>query len=146
MNLYRSKTPNGLVWSGTQADARELHGGKDFEHIDVPTDKAGLMAFLNDMEKRVAGSSAVVEVFDEPEPDYDEEAPVRTVARPVAAIDPATCPACLRSERVAKTVATSQAVTSIMADLEDVHDKAALRKIANTAQNLAADMGFEEAA
>ena len=46
MNLYRSK---GYIWTGTQADAKAANDGdKNFEHIDVPTDKAGLIAFLNE--------------------------------------------------------------------------------------------------
>lgn len=32
-------------WCGTQAEARAF--GKDFDQIEVPTDKAGLIAFLN---------------------------------------------------------------------------------------------------
>ena len=52
MNLYRSL---GHTWTGTQADARAANNGdKDFEHIDVPTDKAGLLQFLNEMEARLA--------------------------------------------------------------------------------------------
>jgi len=46
MNLYLSL---GHIWTGTQADARAAQGGKDFQSIDVPTDKAGLLAFLNGM-------------------------------------------------------------------------------------------------
>ena len=41
MRLYR--TYDGQ-WAGTQADAKKL--GK-FEQVEVPTDKAGLLDFLN---------------------------------------------------------------------------------------------------
>ena len=38
---------NGSVLSGTQADARALD--KNFVQLDIPVDKAGLMAFVNDL-------------------------------------------------------------------------------------------------
>lgn len=63
MKLYKISTQhpegnNKLVWVGTQADAAktrkglvEVDGFKRAqiatEEIDVPTDKAGLLAFLN---------------------------------------------------------------------------------------------------
>lgn len=57
MILY--KTPAG-VWTGTQADARaaakaESGDPKNWAEIDVPVNKAGLMAFLN--EHRVGAVS-----------------------------------------------------------------------------------------
>lgn len=42
MRLY---TNNKGAWAGTQADAKKLEGNYEFE--DVPTDKQGLMDFLN---------------------------------------------------------------------------------------------------
>lgn len=39
MKLYRTATG---TWAGTQSDA-----GKGFTQVDVPTDKPGLLAFLN---------------------------------------------------------------------------------------------------
>jgi len=50
MRLYRtSKLHGGDVWTGTQADAKRA--GKEhasgWEEVEVPTDKAGLMEFLN---------------------------------------------------------------------------------------------------
>jgi hypothetical protein len=44
MKLY---TNNRGTWAGTQADARKLLG-KDRRTVEVPVDKANLMAFLND--------------------------------------------------------------------------------------------------
>lgn len=60
MILY--KTPAG-VWTGTQADARaaakvESGDPKNWVEINVPVDKAGLMAFLND--HRVGAAASVV--------------------------------------------------------------------------------------
>lgn len=51
MKLYR--TPTGR-WCGTQADARQACSREDnrpdaFEHVDVPTDKPSLIAFLNEL-------------------------------------------------------------------------------------------------
>ena len=43
MRLY--KNSNG-VWAGTQADARK-YCGKDYQTVDVPTDKPSLLMFLN---------------------------------------------------------------------------------------------------
>ena len=43
MRLY--KNSNG-VWAGTQADARKMCG-KDYQTVDVPTDKPSLLRFLN---------------------------------------------------------------------------------------------------
>jgi hypothetical protein len=58
MNLYRSL---GHIWTGTQADARAANNGdKDFEHIDVPTDKPSLLQFLNEMEARLTPSTAIM--------------------------------------------------------------------------------------
>ena len=51
MRLYRT---NDGQWAGTQADAKKI--GK-FEQIEVPTDKAGLLEFLNG-NKDVGGAAA----------------------------------------------------------------------------------------
>ena len=45
MKLYLS---NSRTWTGTQADAKAAQGGPDFESIEVPTDKPGLIAWLNE--------------------------------------------------------------------------------------------------
>lgn len=44
MKLYLSRQS---VWTGTQADAKAAQGGLDYEHIEIPVDKPGLMAWLN---------------------------------------------------------------------------------------------------
>lgn len=142
MKLYRSTTADGFVWTGTQADAKEAQGGKDFEQIEVPTDKTGLMEFLNQMEARVGQSGTDIyvmpvaaETTDEP---YEETAedyipPVRPAIVAPVALDPATCPACLRTNRVAKLAANSSAAISIMADIEDITDLVSIDKIINAA-------------
>lgn len=44
MIFYKAKAEDGrMVITGTQADARAVN--KQFDQIDIPTDKAGLMAF-----------------------------------------------------------------------------------------------------
>lgn len=139
MNLYRSK---GRHWTGTQADAKEAQGGKDFEHIDVPTDKAGLIAFLNAMEERVGMAGASPDMaeqspsaFPDSEPNTAEEAtpiPVYTSAPAPGNSD--DCPACQRSRRVAKMATNSQAAISIMADLEDVNDLTSISRIMDAAR------------
>lgn len=47
MKLY--KTPDGQ-FHGTQADARKVD--RDFQQVEVPTDKAGLIAYLNGQSQR----------------------------------------------------------------------------------------------
>ncbi len=73
MNLYRSL---GHIWTGTQADARAANNGdKDFEHIDVPTDKPSLLQFLNEMEARLTPKSEPADTVSAP--DNDPDAPYR---------------------------------------------------------------------
>ncbi len=48
MKLYR--TPDGQ-FHGTQADARMAD--RNFKQVDVPTDKAGLIAYLNGQSQKV---------------------------------------------------------------------------------------------
>lgn len=152
MNLYRSKTPSGLLWTGTQADAKEAHGGKDFEHIEVPTDKSGLIAFLNDMEARIASGGGP-----EPQPAPQVDLGVALDANgavsglrligddtasdfviqtktPLPEAEYA-CVACHRSARVAKLAASSSAALSIKADLEDVHTLEAIDRIIAAAKD-----------
>lgn len=166
MNLYRSL---GRIWTGTQADAKEAQGGKDFERIEVPTDKPGLIAFLNDMEARVGKGMAAPE----PAQDMADQEPYATFQRDLVAAeahyefdgarndtpmgvpipmvgnfpptDPSDCPACSRSKRVAKIAVNSSAAINIYADLEDVHDATSLRKIIDLAQEKL-DLAMSEAA
>lgn len=53
MRLY---TNGEGSWVGTQADARKEFG-KDWNEVDVPTDKTSLLEFLNDMS--VGGSARI---------------------------------------------------------------------------------------
>ena len=46
MKLYLTRAKE---WAGTQDDARKL-AGRDFVAVEVPTDKAGLLAFLNALQ------------------------------------------------------------------------------------------------
>lgn len=76
MILY--KTPAG-VWTGTQADARasakeESGDPKNWVEVNVPVDKAGLMAFLNTY--RVGGNVISVETVayvEEPRETSDDD-------------------------------------------------------------------------
>ena len=49
MKLYRINTVTGPRWHGTQADAKAeaKQLGTEFAQVDVPTDKPGLIAWLN---------------------------------------------------------------------------------------------------
>lgn len=49
MKLYRNDDMTAaLQWAGTQADANKAFGRGRWEAVEVPTDKAGLIAYLND--------------------------------------------------------------------------------------------------
>ena len=60
MKLYQS--PDG-TWTGTQADAKAhaRDNATTWKEVEVPVDKAGLMAFLN--RHKVGGSVAAPVVF-----------------------------------------------------------------------------------
>ena len=65
MGLY--KNSNG-VWAGTQADARK-YCGKDYQTVDVPTDKPNLLGFLNLNQVGSLASSPALEEVRTGEPD-----------------------------------------------------------------------------
>lgn len=140
MKLYRSK---GSIWTGTQADAKAAQGGKDFEEHDVPTDKPGLLSFLNTFEVRRP------ETASEPAPAMREEDDETWVA-PVAPSGPSTgnppptsaadCPACLRSKAVAKMVVNAEVALGIKADLSAVTDARSLRSIIAAAEARIAEL------
>lgn len=121
MRLYRSQ---GRVWTGTQADAKTAQGGKDFEEIEVPTDKAGLMKFLNEFDVRPGERAAEVEAPPAAEamPAYPEDVVGTRIVTSAPAASPDDCPACNRSRRVAKSTVNAIASLSIKADLDDVTD------------------------
>lgn len=141
MNLYLSR---GRVWTGTQVEARAAQGGKDFEHIDFPTDKPGLLEILNDFAnlfpemfgERMARSEPMEAPIYEEEglavADPETNGKVRTVSP--SPVDPGSCVACHRTARVAKIAANSSATVNIMADLEDVTDSRSLVAIIQAAE------------
>jgi hypothetical protein len=74
VKLYRVPTPGGYIWYGTQAGAKI--GAKEFrndwELVEVPTDKEGLLDWLNE---HYAPSTDVAE-----DPDELEQAEQRAIA------------------------------------------------------------------
>lgn len=51
MKLYRNDDMTaGEQWAGTQDEANRRFGRNRWQLVDVPTDKPGLLAFLNQME------------------------------------------------------------------------------------------------
>jgi hypothetical protein len=114
MKLYRSK---GTTWTGTQADARAIE--RDFESIEVPTDKPGLLEFLNTFEVRF--------VEREQEASPEAETPASDPVR-----DPVEfCPVCKRdaAHKNAKHMAAVEAAICIYADLDDIQDLAVLDRV-----------------
>jgi hypothetical protein len=150
MNLYLSL---GHIWTGTLADAKAAQDGKDFEHVEFPTDKPGLLAILNGFRERfpgmfdvkdgVLGEPVAAERMAAPEPvdgEWQENIPAREeyengdptamhLKSRDAGANPGDCPMCCRSKRIAKVVATASASLNIKADLEDIHDTATLNRI-----------------
>ena len=134
MKLYLSL---GHIWTGTQKDAKDAQGSKDFVEREIPTDKPGLMAWLNaEWAKFQAAASA-------PEPvafgdrdaalasvlgdDLDEmpggtEPVIHVTAThgPGSASAATSCPACQRDAKVASMVVDAEASINIRADIEDV--------------------------
>ena len=129
MKLYRSL---GRIWTGTAADARQAQGGKDFEQIEVPTDKPGLMAFLNTFDVRPGDTVAAVreavygvaledmtgtpaeldEMLGGPTP--EQHAPVHGPGgAPI-------CVACARDAKAAGMIANASSVICARADIESV--------------------------
>lgn len=145
MNLYLSL---GRVWTGTQADARAAQGGtKDYESKEVPTDKPGLIAFLNDLVNGPPTQASSIR--EEPDLSLEEVAAAMPgfaltmpntstfAVTPPVNKPPVTnedCVACNRSARVAKIAINSQAAVNVMADLEDVSDAGSLDRIIAAAQ------------
>lgn len=103
MKAYLCNTPNGKRVAGTQADAKALDKG--FKEHEVPTDKAGLLEYINDLfewaEERVASANDSYNERDE------------QVATTVTTDRPGDCPACHRSAVAADMAANTMALTDI---------------------------------
>jgi|GEM_PF-2137550 len=127
MKLYRSL---GRIWTSTQSDARQAQGGKDFEQFEVPTDKPGLLAFLNTFDVRPGDAPPVtVQRYVEiPDDDDAVDSMLHHLGLPATAHvgnpppSPDACPACARSQRTAGTVVSAEAAICAAADLEDISD------------------------
>ena len=78
MRLYKNSEG---VWAGTQLDARK-YCGKDYSTVDVPTDKPGLLGFLNlNQVGKASGSPTLDAIRDKdiepvyaPDTDLDKKA------------------------------------------------------------------------
>ena len=55
MIFYLCQTPDGPKLAPTQADAKALD--RKFKQVDVPTDKANLMAYVNDLFAKAHGNT-----------------------------------------------------------------------------------------
>lgn len=140
MNLYLSL---GHIWTGTQADAKAAQNGKDFESIEVPTDKPGLIAWLN---ARWAERTATAEPLPAAIPGFDVETDGDTM---VASLSPAAealfmgsrdpaaktiCLTCGRTPRQQAVAVNCEASMSIQAALHDVTDPRSLDRIIELAE------------
>jgi hypothetical protein len=79
MRLYRTEAGK---WAGTQDEARQL-AGRAWSQVEVPTDKPGLLAFLNEMAAK-APRSPVERLEPDHAPPHQAEAK-STPASPAAA-------------------------------------------------------------
>jgi hypothetical protein len=104
MHLVRITREDGTQrWVATQGDGKTItkENGGTWEVVDVPTDKPGLLAFIDEMQSRI------------------NEAPVQTEAAPVSvpvSSPVAERPAPARSEkaqRKAELIAKSQDITAL---------------------------------
>lgn len=109
MRLYRTTAGE---WAGTQADARAL-AGKAWQEVDVPTDKPGLLAFLNGRRTQELPELALDNMGRETDlGDFDggdELAPTPPAPR----IDPDSCPKCARRPRAAEQLAMGDDIEAI---------------------------------
>lgn len=72
MRLYRNHDMTGVgQWTGTQDDANKDFGRGQWKLVEVPTDKAGLIAWLNVIDRATAPT---------PPPQAVQHAPARYVA------------------------------------------------------------------
>ena len=133
MQFYLCEVKDGVQLAGTQADAKTLDRG--FTPVDVPTDKAGLMAYVNRLFERINGKvDPVVETMKAGEIivsagddgwNADHLKPAVEVfidgEPPVAPLDQSVkhthhkgnCPMCDRSPKAAKTLAEIDTRTQI---------------------------------
>jgi len=146
MKLYRSL---GRVWTGTQQDARTAQGNKDFETIEVPTDKPGLLAWLNTFDvrpgdapddsigtaDRYGADEPVIWTEDDIIPDPEARPVGRTQgdgnAPPVSAT---ACPACARERRAATMVANAMGCICALGDLQDITEVESIDRLITAAQ------------
>ena len=128
MKLYRSL---GRIWTGTQADAKKAQDGKDFEEIDVPTDKPGLMAWLNTFDVRPGDVPPVVTIPTMAEMGIDADELDEMLGGPgggeIIHVTPVhgpggapICVACARDAKAAGMIANASSVICARADIESV--------------------------
>lgn len=98
MRLYRTAAGH---WHGTQ-DAARADAGRDWQQIEVPTDKPGLLAWLNEQG---APPSAKPAPFD--------DAPLLAAPPTPAKASPDSCAKCARTPRAAETLAQGDDVEAI---------------------------------
>jgi hypothetical protein len=128
MQFYLCDTPDGEQLAGTQADAKALDKG--FKDHTVPTDKPGLMGYVNTLLKRAAGLDA--------EPANIETPIVRLLPRDPKV--PNGCPACDRTPMGAKKVAQSATATEIEDRIFELDQDYLLRNIIAAAQDRLNDL------
>jgi hypothetical protein len=88
MKLYLSKN---LIWTGTQADAKEAQGGTGYETIEVPTPKPELIAWLNEKWREFHDAAnhtvAALPLTEEDEEEEEEELPPPVITPKAAPVN-----------------------------------------------------------
>jgi hypothetical protein len=82
MRLYRALGPRGYVWFGTQTDAKagaRQIGAADYDQVEVPTDKPGLLDWLNKQAIMGNGLKTTLEAAEDEEHDFLAAAEQRAV-------------------------------------------------------------------
>lgn len=127
MQFYLCKKANGATeLAPTQADAKAID--RNFKAVDVPTDKAGLMQFINNLYALALPAVAEVSALDAPPP-----APVTMIKNDKLPADyrghPDDCPGCLRSKRAAELLGHSDQITAIGDIVGSMTERFALKRI-----------------
>lgn len=104
MRLYRI----GALWRGTEADAKAAakEAGEDWHKVEVPTDKPGLLGFLNQL--------APAAPVDAPIDDALEDGAIAGISDAAKRIlQPGSCPRCDRAPAAAALIADGEDLQAV---------------------------------
>lgn len=136
MIFYLAVDENGRSsYVGTQADARAIN--RNFEQIDVPTDKPSLLVFLNEMQARIDGAP-------NPDPTAEQWAEMQASVGPIPELTPISAdafePVTVTVEKVvpipSEDLTDTQLFQRLSSDMADLDRRAGYRGWAAFAKSL----------